>query len=219
MTWVKLDDGFYDNPKVKRAGLQAIGLYAMALSYCGRHLTDGFVDAEFVKAHGNKNAVERLVTVGLWEETGEGWRIRDYLQFNFSREQIETKRARDLERKKARSEKNPDGIRDDSEKNPTRLRAESSTRAGARARAPVPSPSTTTPSSAGDGTDRSEETGAAAPATPNGAAPLIDRMTNLVHTFWDEYPDKQVLADELRDRGLTHEQADQIIHAEQAARA
>ena len=42
MTWVKLDDGFYDNPKIVAVGFDGAGLYAMCLAYCGRHMTDGF---------------------------------------------------------------------------------------------------------------------------------------------------------------------------------
>lgn len=67
--------------------------------------------------------------------------------------------------------------------------------------------------------DRSEETGVAAPATPNGAGPLIDRMRTLVHRDWDSYPDPGVLRDELTDRGLPIETAAELVEAERAARS
>jgi hypothetical protein len=61
--------------------------------------------------------------------------------------------------------------------------------------------------------DRSEETDAATLANPNGAAPLIDpsTYTTYVDRVWDDYPDKTILRDELTDRGLTQDQADQLI--------
>lgn len=43
MTWIKLDDGFFTNPKVLGLG-QAAKLYHLAaLTYCARELTDGVI--------------------------------------------------------------------------------------------------------------------------------------------------------------------------------
>lgn len=105
MTWVKLDDSFYDNPKVEAAGLAAAGLYAKSLAYCGRHLTDGYVPFTFVRAHGTKAAAARLVEVGLWTLNGEGWVIHDYTEFNFTRDRVLEKRAVDAERKRKRGDR------------------------------------------------------------------------------------------------------------------
>jgi hypothetical protein len=104
VTWVKLDDGFYDNPKVEAAGLAAAGLYAKSLAYCGRHLTDGYVPWTFVKAHGTKGAAAKLVAVGLWTENGSGWVIDDYTEFNFSRDKVLEKRKTDAARKRKQEE-------------------------------------------------------------------------------------------------------------------
>src|SRR4051812_38982771 len=41
VTWAKLDDGFWANPKIDATSLAAVGVYARSLSYCGQHLTDG----------------------------------------------------------------------------------------------------------------------------------------------------------------------------------
>jgi hypothetical protein len=116
VTWVKLDDGFYDNPKIEAAGLAAAGLYAKSLAYCGRHLTDGFVPKTFVKAHGTRAAATRLEHVGLWKQDGDGW----YIEFNFTREYVLDRRAKDLARKRQNghhSERNPAGIQPESEWN------------------------------------------------------------------------------------------------------
>lgn len=43
MAWAKLDDGFYDNPKVVAIPRSAVGLWSLAASYCAKHLTGGFI--------------------------------------------------------------------------------------------------------------------------------------------------------------------------------
>lgn len=100
MTWVKLDDTFYDNPKVEKAGLAGAGLYAKALSYSGRHLTDGFIPRSFVKAHGSPAAAAKLEAAELWIAVEDGWQIKDYLEFNFSREDALARRE-DISAKRA----------------------------------------------------------------------------------------------------------------------
>lgn len=45
MTWFKLDDGFYDHPKVADLPNAAVGLWVKAAVWCSKHLTDGVVPA------------------------------------------------------------------------------------------------------------------------------------------------------------------------------
>lgn len=97
MAWAKLDDGFWSNPKVEEAGNEAAGAYARMLSYCGQHLTDGHVKQAAAKYITRRPILTRLVELGFLERNGEGWIIPDYLEFNPSREEVESKR-------KARSE-------------------------------------------------------------------------------------------------------------------
>lgn len=78
--WVKLDDNFHDHPKVIRAGLEAIGLFTLGLSYAARHLTDGKIPEEFVGKR--KRLAARLVEVRLWEHDGTSYQIHDYLDYN-----------------------------------------------------------------------------------------------------------------------------------------
>lgn len=109
MPWVKVDDSFYSHPKVVTAGVEATGLYIMALTYSSHHLTDGHVPAAWVAQMVGKRAAklgEALVNAGagsyehgLWEVNGTGWVIHDYLDFNPSRAQVENKRRKDSERK------------------------------------------------------------------------------------------------------------------------
>lgn len=105
MPWAKLDDHFHDNPKVRKAWRScsaSLGLHIMALTYSSAHLLDGHVGTEFVadqiptQRHRDA-AVHALVDAGLWTPNGDGWNIKDYLEFNPSRASVEAKR-------KARSE-------------------------------------------------------------------------------------------------------------------
>lgn len=113
MSWVKLDDGFYDHPKVIEASIAAIGLHALALSYCGKHLTDGKVSKRAVVtlargAEGEALAAE-LVEIGLWKSTPNGYEIHDFLHYNRSADDVKQERsaARERMRKFRRSSSEP----------------------------------------------------------------------------------------------------------------
>lgn len=43
MTWFKVDDGFYDHPKVENLSMAARGLWVTAGSWCAKQLTDGVI--------------------------------------------------------------------------------------------------------------------------------------------------------------------------------
>ena len=106
MAFVRLDDGWLENPKLAQAGSLAAHLYAAGITYANRHLTDGYipsgilnrlVDYDGVKWNGkavtNRLLAERLVAEGLWIERADGWTIHDYLEFQPTREYVEAKRA------------------------------------------------------------------------------------------------------------------------------
>jgi hypothetical protein len=102
MTWAKVDDTLHSHPKARKAGLPALGLHLLAMSYCGQYLTDGFVEDGWIDMH-VRTAAERklpgvLVDAGLWHEGEGGYWIHDWLVYNPSREYVESKRA---ERSKA----------------------------------------------------------------------------------------------------------------------
>ena len=94
MSWVKLDDQFLNNPKVVRAGKDGRLLYLASLLYCGGQLTDGNIPREALNLlagmadiDNGKACGKRLLEVGLWEETPEGYCIHDYLKYNPTREE------------------------------------------------------------------------------------------------------------------------------------
>lgn len=82
MTWIKLDDGFFDNAKVIAAGTDAQLLYVAGLCFSSRNLTDGRIPGPAVKRLTDlKNparAAAALVSVGLWLEDGDDYLVHDY---------------------------------------------------------------------------------------------------------------------------------------------
>jgi hypothetical protein len=79
MPWFKVDDKLHSHRKVIRAGIPAMGLWAVAGSWCADHLSDGFVpdyvaerlDPDFAK-HAASLVAAKLWTAG--KKDGEaGW--------------------------------------------------------------------------------------------------------------------------------------------------
>jgi hypothetical protein len=96
MTWVRLDDGFYDHPKITRIGLAAAGLFVNSLCYSARQLTDGFIPTAALAglASGKPGKLPQLlIKEGLWEAVDGGYRIHDYLDYNPSREKVLARRT------------------------------------------------------------------------------------------------------------------------------
>ncbi len=107
MAWVKLDDQYFFHPKIILAGRDARDLHLAGLAYCAGQLTNGRIDRESLLLLGAMSMIppavlhasaERLVEVGLWEETENGWQVHDYLEYNPTRETVTTKRAESRER-------------------------------------------------------------------------------------------------------------------------
>jgi hypothetical protein len=97
MAWGRIDDTFYDHPKLDELGryrLPCVGLYVLALSWSNRYLTDGYIPFERVKKlGGTKFLAERLVRVGLWDLLVDGYRIHDFLDYNDSGDAVRRRRV------------------------------------------------------------------------------------------------------------------------------
>lgn len=87
MTWVKLDDRFFDNPKIAAISDAAQLAHLKAMTYCARELTDGFISLKKGKEFAAPKVVKELVP-GLWELAEGGFMVHDYLQYNPTREQV-----------------------------------------------------------------------------------------------------------------------------------
>lgn len=100
MPWAYLDDHFDEHPKVARAGPEAAWLFVRGLLYCRRNLTGGVIaGSTALELAGNKRrSIERLITVRLWEQDGDDFRVHDYEQWNHSEKKV--RQARDAARKR-----------------------------------------------------------------------------------------------------------------------
>lgn len=123
MTWFRIDDGFYDHPKVIHLDMAAVGLWTLAGAYCARHLTDGVITERQIKViGGTRRQADKLVEAGLWHvendaanarrRTGDApanarrYVFNDWAHFQPSRADITAKRNEDAERKReARAKK------------------------------------------------------------------------------------------------------------------
>lgn len=92
MTWVKVDDTFPDHPRVIGLTDGAFRAHVTALCWAARHLTDGSIPSSALRVIGDRKHAQELQTAGLWSKTDHGWAIRDYLDYNPSREEVEDKR-------------------------------------------------------------------------------------------------------------------------------
>jgi len=99
MPWFKVDDSLADHPDIialleTKAGREGLGLWTIAGSWCARHLTDGLLPASLPRRIGfTKKHADALVKAGLWEVTDDGYRFRNWLKYQPSREQVTAQRA------------------------------------------------------------------------------------------------------------------------------
>jgi DnaD/phage-associated family protein len=104
MSWIKLDDQWLDHPKIVAAGRDARDMWLASITYCAKHLTDGFFHPNLLPAlavmagvdvANCQNFARVLLDVGLWDRTEAGYCVHDYLDYNPSKEQADaTKLAR-----------------------------------------------------------------------------------------------------------------------------
>ena len=81
MTWAKLDDRMHDDPRTERAGLEAMGLWAIALSYMGDYATNGVISKERIRKFAGRSGhwlAERLVKAGWWVRSDGGYTLVDW---------------------------------------------------------------------------------------------------------------------------------------------
>jgi hypothetical protein len=101
MPWFKVDDRLYSHPKWLAASMPARGLWTTAGSWCAGNSHDGLVPPHALKLlGGTRRHATELVTVGLWEVEGDGWRFHDWCHFQPSTEQVEADRQAARERQR-----------------------------------------------------------------------------------------------------------------------
>jgi hypothetical protein len=98
VSWIKLDDGFAQHPKLVAVGPEGLTLQVRAFCYAGRYLTDGFIpDAVAVSLASNltespEHWIDQMVKHKLWIVKDGGFQVHDYLTYNPSKIQVETAR-------------------------------------------------------------------------------------------------------------------------------
>lgn len=87
MPWFKVDDKIHDHEKARKAGVAAMGLWALAGSWCMDNLKDGFVPegVPIRWARNYRTLAQQLVKVGLWtvavKDGEKGWQFHDWLRY------------------------------------------------------------------------------------------------------------------------------------------
>lgn len=108
MSWFKVDDSFYDHPKIESLPMAARGLWVTAGTWCAKQLTDGVISAKKVRAIGGTKAqIRALVESGLWVESiGDRGSIyysfHDWFDMQPSRDQVRENRQ-NAQRRQAES--------------------------------------------------------------------------------------------------------------------
>ncbi|HET6866212.1 MAG TPA: hypothetical protein VFH80_09820 [Solirubrobacteraceae bacterium] len=124
MPYAQFDDRYDDHRKTKRAWRThpaAVGLHAMAITYCNRHKTDGRLDADWVEEklalsplakRQQQATLAALLDLGLFERDGDDYLVHDFLDWNRSRAQrqaLAEQGRRGGQAKAAAHAKPPDG--------------------------------------------------------------------------------------------------------------
>lgn len=109
MAWIKLDDGFFRNPKIVTISAESKLIYLAGLCYAGASLTDGFIPKNAVRMLASdadvsspQKRAQELVDAGLWVENPRGYSIHDYLEHNTSASDVLAKREAARERMQAK---------------------------------------------------------------------------------------------------------------------
>lgn len=102
MTWFKVDDSFYDHPKVFDAPDCAVALWTRAGTWSARNLTDGFVPSGLPArlCDDPDTAVGQLMNRGLWKRAKGGYQFHDWAKYQPSAESV-----KDLREKRAEAGK------------------------------------------------------------------------------------------------------------------
>ena len=112
MGWARFDDAYSDHPKIALAGIHAELLDVRAILYACRFETDGQIPRAVLAIVGRgipKTAAQakKLVEVGRWRMTEEGWEIVDFLDYNPSKQSREADREAARERMARARGQNP----------------------------------------------------------------------------------------------------------------
>jgi hypothetical protein len=98
LSWLKIDDGFSEHPKVDALTDRAHRIHVDALCYCSRNLTDGQLTAVTVRGvkarrRATQKHIDELVGAGLWVPYKDGYLVKAFLEYNPTAAEVKEKRA------------------------------------------------------------------------------------------------------------------------------
>jgi len=90
VSWIRLDDNFFDHPKVIGLSDRAFRVFVKGICYANRHLTDGVISVPAQRyLRSTKAIATELLRAGLWELGDSGsFRIHDFLEYQFSKSAV-----------------------------------------------------------------------------------------------------------------------------------
>lgn len=108
--WFNADDKMHGHPKVRKAGLNAIGLWTVCGTYCTDFLTDGLVPLWYIQTwpNGTKLA-NHLFQTGFWEEAPDGdYQFLSWDEYQRTRTKVIAEREKARMRKQKWRDEHPD---------------------------------------------------------------------------------------------------------------
>jgi hypothetical protein len=117
MPWARIDDGFFDHPKIEALTDRAFRAHIAAICLANRYLTDGVLTNGQVLKIANKPVRKQLISAGLWEpvngcDESAGIRIHDFLDYNRDAVTVKAERQRNAERQKEWRERKRNAVTD-----------------------------------------------------------------------------------------------------------
>jgi hypothetical protein len=96
MTWFKVDDSFYDHPKMYDASDASVALWIRAGTWSARNLTDGFVPTGMLaRLSGDaRTATAELCNRGMWLRTRGGYQFHDWHVYQITKEESVAARSK-----------------------------------------------------------------------------------------------------------------------------
>jgi hypothetical protein len=100
MTYVTLDDNWDEHPKFVGLSEGAQLLFVKGLTYANRFLTDGHIPKQIAhkKVHKGSGKAKELCAAGIFQVVKDGYLIRDFLDWNDSKEVVLERRRKSAER-------------------------------------------------------------------------------------------------------------------------
>lgn len=109
MTWVRIDDAVATHPKHLAAGPVACWIWVAGLAWANQHASNGTIPAhalhalypsDWISKAELRRVATKLVEVGLWEKTADGWLIHDYADYQAEAMKTARDERREWERKR-----------------------------------------------------------------------------------------------------------------------